>query len=644
MADLQDFGTAVGALIKGRATVADMAARMRWSSNYASDADALTTPGTYATNASTLNIPVAASGFIDQRQLGSSYQQVWSRYGTSGEQWWRYKGSTAWVAWQRIDAGLTAFVQASYLTINPADIPAAAAGMWPVPSSQTAFPFSGAGVLIQYPMHQTGTQRMQVAIPSSDVSQEWRRWGSTSWTAWTRTDAGTSKYVQASYLAVDPDNLPKTAIGVWPVPSSQAWASLPFTGNGTLAQYPIQQLSSAVYQSAIPSSDLTKEWRRYGGSGWGPWLPVHAEAPPIDAADAPSGSGFKLVPLALTLGPAYAGAVPTDGAARFPLRYAAPITRWRVHIEARDPRTGWVATTDSTINGVWVGTDDGTDSGKTTTAPTSVSGSAVIKAGEEWVSKWSDIPISGDMLLSIGYTASERGLVGGAWTSTTPADAFSTAGTWTKGARAPFSVWIEAETYATTPVVAVVGDSLSVGVGAALPINDSTLSQWARGFGALPVHYAQSGDTMANSESTAQWKWTRWQHLARPDACVMALGTNDLLTSGTSVAESQRLHGAVLANIRQFISGTVYDASVLPSTAFTGAPEDNRRAYNTWLGAQQDGARGVYWLGPAVSTDDETIPAALAPDGTHLTTAGYALLAAVLTDGAPLTAPAPLYA
>ncbi|MFI8778216.1 SGNH/GDSL hydrolase family protein [Brachybacterium paraconglomeratum] len=349
------------------------------------------------------------------------------------------------------------------------------------------------------------------------------------------------------------------------------------------------------------------------------------------------GSGWKRVPLAVTLGQPDADA-PTSGQYRVPLRWDAPIVRWRLHVANRQPKTG-ASRGSVDLGGVWAGARgvDGAWSG----TPTQISGAVSLPSdGSEWVSEWRDEPLDGDRMLAFTYTAPAApwSLCGGGWSVTGPIDGTATALTTVQSV--PLSWWIEAETYATTPVVAVIGDSLSCGVGATTPVLDSVLSQWCRAHGALPVHWAASGDHMLGMADGSAWKWTRWDGLARPDAVLWAVGSNDLASA--DLATMRARFSSVLPIVRERTDGPIFLATISPRDGETGTWETTRRAYNTWLRSRPAGARAVFEFAAAVSPDDETLIPALTSDGIHLTTAGYAAQVAAIAS--PLTSPAPVYA
>lgn len=370
------------------------------------------------------------------------------------------------------------------------------------------------------------------------------------------------------------------------------------------------------------------------GSTWLEWERVDAGAVRTDQQGTMR-RGFRTVPLALTRGRGEV-AKPATGSVRFPTGWAAPVTRWRIHMQNVNPRYGTAGTGTHTVTGFWVGDHDG-DGAMSNVQQ--VHGSATIPNSTEWVSPWLTVPVTGARMLSLGWSSSGGtpiGIQGGCWQTSASADAATPAPARAIQQTAPFSLWIEAETYASTPVVAVTGDSLSVGANATLPIHDSVISVYAREHGALPVHYASSGTTMAASLDPEHFKWQQFAGCDAPDSILWAMGSNDVF-GGPTLAEMKLRHeqfAAVLAGI----TPNVYAATIAPRTSNQDAGiASTRRAYNTWLGTQPDGIRDVFDFVTPVSADDLTIRPSMDADGTHYNSSGYVAQAAAITR--PITVP-----
>ena len=340
------------------------------------------------------------------------------------------------------------------------------------------------------------------------------------------------------------------------------------------------------------------------------------------APPATSPAGIKAVPLALTTGQS-GTLLNTSRSVRIPLRFNAPISRFRVHIRNWNPRLGNVVAAAVNFTGLWLA--DTTGSGAVTGTPTQLRGAFTTPAdGGQWTSGWFDAPLGGDVerLLCFGYTSTAQpwGLTGGSWQAAGSTSA--TSGAVTRTSLTPFDIWIEAETPATTPVIAGVGDSLTSGTGANLPVHESWVSQYARRVGGLPMHVSHHGDSIQGFLEVNPGKVTRWEDLARADAVVWALGGNDI-GAGRTLTRMQADYTALLPIIEAAVGPVAYAATVQPRNSWDGDTEFKRKSWNTWLAARP-GVRGVLDFATVVSADGDTLrPEYDSGDGTHLNTAGY---------------------
>ncbi len=409
-------------------------------------------------------------------------------------------------------------------------------------------------------------------------------------------------------------------------------ANTPTAASGTAQVMEILNNTGGVAQVNQVAYQGSEVWSRFQGSiGWSAWtqidvgaVDVAAMIPPVPPSSA--STTWRTVPLALTVGGSYAW-WPGDlaGAVRMPIRFAATVRRYRVHLRNYTTRRENAGSASVSVPRVWIGGR----SGSQITSPVQIA-SGLSSTGEDMVTPWRSVPLAADTDYMLAFTYSSDvatiAVQGGCYTTST-ADATS-AVDGTRAVRAPLDVWIEAEVEPSTPVLAAFGDSLSSGVSSTLPVYDSWLSQWCRANGALPVHYTGSGYTMDIWPSDTHPAWTRWQDLDRPDACIFAMGSNDIFGAGMTLAAAQARHTEALRQVRKFVSPVVYDMTILPRTSVTGDAETLRRSYNAWL--PKSGTRQVFNIVPAVSTDDETLMPAFDADGIHLNTAGYAAIAGVV--------------
>lgn len=320
--------------------------------------------------------------------------------------------------------------------------------------------------------------------------------------------------------------------------------------------------------------------------------------------------------------------------------------RFRVHIRNDNARTGSLRAGGGDFTGIWHGEHAG--GGAFTAAPQQLLGAFSTPAdGSEWVSPWLNAQIGGgtDWLLSFAYTSSAtlgpHYNAGGAYRDdASAAHGGTVAPALVKENLVPFDIWLEAETPASTPVIAGFGDSLTCGIGANLTVHDSWVSQYARMHSALPVHYAIGGTTMDRWFNVNGYYWDRWQGLSRPDAVIWAMGSNDVFT-GTSLADIQARHATIAPILAEKVTPHIYAATIMPRTSQTGATEDVRRAYNAWLTTLPGGAKDLFDFAASISLDDETIIPEYNSDGTHLTTSGYAENAEAINRAITAPAPAP---
>lgn len=409
-----------------------------------------------------------------------------------------------------------------------------------------------------------------------------------------------------------------------------ATANTPVDGSGVAITSGVGN-ATALQQTAFVYGIKPQIWMRYTGTiGWSAWQRVDAGAvpePPAPPAPA-SPRGFRTVPLALTVGGSTSAWSGTSGGIRLPVQFGATITRWRVHFRNINPREGAPQPATVTIGGVRFGRAGGSPHlyAQNPLIAQNLTGSGDL------VTPWqtTEIPANAPHLLGFNWTATAapRTVVGGGWTTEPGGSAYgANVAPVTPTTSMPLDVWIEAEAAPDVPIVAAFGDSISSGVGATQPVYDSWLSQYCRKIGALPVHYTASGDSMAGWSDPAHYKWTRWEHLSRPDAIVHAMGSNDVF-GGAGLATMQERYTTTMGILRT-LTPNVYGAKVLPRTSASGEMEDVRRAFNTWL--PQTEARDVFDFVTPVSADDERLADSDTTDGTHLTTLGYQKLANAIT-------------
>lgn len=419
------------------------------------------------------------------------------------------------------------------------------------------------------------------------------------------------------------DNLDTIPLGyrvhtVWSGAVAQA-LGLPNIAIGTVISSRFGTASGT--QTWLPRLTVGEEtWQRTERSnGWGAWTRVDAgviETVSMLRSAAPG--SLKTAPLALTLG--YGGAQTTGTGTTVVIQHM-PKTAARVqlHLANRNPRYAMADSPAVAITAAAIGLHNGSGGSSAWTTlpgegPTAYD-SGWIEVPEAWRGK--DI--------AVRYTWSSAGAIqrniGTGWTNGT------------KDNTPPLFAWLEVEVPASTPVIAAFGDSLSSGVSSARPVVDSWVDQYARQIGAVPAHWSASGDKASGWQGKVERKWFAYgEAIAAPDAMVYFMGSNDL-AEGVNLAEMQARISETAAAIKARITPVLFGATILPrNDQATGSTfETVRRQVNAWMPASGL-FRHVFAFSAAISSDDDTIVPAYNADGTHLNSAGYAALAAAVTQ------------
>lgn len=351
----------------------------------------------------------------------------------------------------------------------------------------------------------------------------------------------------------------------------------------------------------------------------------------------------RLVPLALTLGQGdMSWYTKTTDYFRIPLQFNAPISRWRLHLQNINPRTNSKKTGAVPFVGIALGDHKG--DGRYTAPPEQIHGAFTSPANaDEWVSPWftNNIGDNQQKLLELGFKDAPTApviLAGGGFQASAGAGFMNTQVTPWSVNSLPFSMWIEAQTPARTPVYAVFGDSLSVGIGAKLPVFQSPLSLYMRQQGGLPIHYAASGDTMTDWITAGEtgYKVNRWDGLTKADLLLFSMGSNDVFAGLSLVSLQERFKAALaLMSKRVASSAPIYLTTIYPRNNVTGSLENTRRSYNSWLKTQlgSGNIQDIFDTSVTVSADDENLKAEFADrDGVHLNEAAYSAISSTLSQ------------
>ncbi len=342
----------------------------------------------------------------------------------------------------------------------------------------------------------------------------------------------------------------------------------------------------------------------------------------------------KSAPLALTCA---AGGTVVDTApartVRYPFQIPVAAQRFRVHFGNRNDRTGTLYPGAVSFTGLWLGEaayTAGEMNGAMATAPAALEGAFVTPSnGSEWVSPWYDRDVADGVnyLLSAGYTnaggQTNHAGQGGAFVSTNPADASVLAPALSRVQQAPFDVWIEFEIPDDVPIIAALGDSLTAGTAATLPVHDSWPMPYAAMHKVWPAHFAHHGSDMAGWTSGDDWRWTKYGDIDY-DAVIWALGGNDI-SGGIDLATAQARFAALHPKVVNFLSSRIFLATIMPRNNWSPAIEAIRVAYNEWLFQRPLGAEAVVDFAKSVEASVGVLRADyVSGDGVHLKTIGYA--------------------
>lgn len=371
----------------------------------------------------------------------------------------------------------------------------------------------------------------------------------------------------------------------------------------------------------------TQMWvRSWSGSRerWTDWRLVSdtaraTQTPSTDGQAAGGEPGLKTVPLAVSTGRGGTNEN-ASGTYRYLMHWGAPITRWRVHISNVHPQYG-ASRGDATLGNVELRQGETSDVLQARRVDVLLQGTTTIKAGEEFVSQWRTDDLTTPHFLQLDVDGTNF------YRMESPSWKYDGAKYVPSTTTAPLWIWVEAETYSWTPVVALLGDSTGAGSGATLPVYDSTVSIEGRRLGFLPVHYAHSGDTLGGNVNADDPNYTRWagRGFATADSVVVQAGSNDL-HGGYDLAELKDRFTKVAQAVKQ-LSPVVLGSTIKPRYPVDESVEATRQAYNEWMRTQQPGGvRGVVDFDKAVAPQG-TIRDEFSYDRGHLTTAGHEAMA-----------------
>lgn len=312
------------------------------------------------------------------------------------------------------------------------------------------------------------------------------------------------------------------------------------------------------------------------------------------------------------------------------MKWGAPVSRFKVHVRNINPYTGTMGDDIPVeIKGVGLNANGVLSSEKTL----GLKGTA--KGSDDFATDWIDAPLEAgkEYGIRMNYTGSSTAKIvinaGGSYITSNPASIWAYNG-------APFHIWLEAETPASTKIYTFGGDSLTGGIGATLPVFDSWAYQLSRTQGVLPVMYAATGSYFDDwIDGSNPYRLTVWDgaRFAKGDVLFQNMGSNNIFV-GNSLSAMQTKSKSYTSVMKSKVkSGApVVTTAILPrnSKPASDATEQTRIQYNSWLAGKpvDIGATKHVDFISVISTDNDNIPTEKTTDGVHLTTASYADIAA----------------
>lgn len=415
-----------------------------------------------------------------------------------------------------------------------------------------------------------------------------------------------------------------------------------------------RQESLDEYTTAEPAATVWQ--RRKIGGLWNPWAIYSREI---------------ITPHHLTRPQATLTETTTSRSVRIPFNVPAAVRRWRVVIRNINYRTNTKYPGAVTLDTVAVGGQARNANGVRTSsfAPVAAfpsglrllaSDVAVADMGEGWASGWGTDPLTPgiDYMMSFGYLTNGQAVqlsMGGGWqTSGNPGNAGLTSDSTAAAAtRLPFDVRLELVTTDGTRQDVIIGDSISAGSNATLPVLEAPARTAGTNMGRLARLHTFGGAAFGewigvNWGDPASLKWQEITGAGRADRAVIALGSNDI-HAGTDLTTMKANFAALAALLRERVSPQIVACTVTPRTAWTGtAKESVRVAFNDWVRSHPEGITAVADTARAVEDATGHAPRTeyVATDGIHFNSAGSTALAGAVaspaaTSLADLAAPAP---
>lgn len=380
-----------------------------------------------------------------------------------------------------------------------------------------------------------------------------------------------------------------------------------------------------------------RRWERRRITGlWRAWVTVRSETVRAHSLTRPLGVRTETV---------------SSRSVRIPFGVPARARAWRVVIRNANYRSNETYTGQVTLDSLAFGQPARNAAGELTSSFTAAPvlfhvDVAIANLADGWSSNWSNRTLEPgqDYMISYGYLTNADPVhlgMGGGWrTDYSPGNArLQHDGTAVATDRQPFDVRIEYVTDDGVRTDVMVGDSISAGSNASIPIYDSPIMIASRATGrAVNLHgfggaaFGEWGNgAWANPESM---KWQDVTRYGRTDRAFIMLGNNDI-HAGDSLATLKANFTTLAAVLKERQSSSIIACTVTPRTAWTGtAKETVREQFNDWLRAYPAGITAVADTARAVEDSTGHAPRAdyVTSDGIHFNTAGSTALAGAMLD------------
>ena len=439
-----------------------------------------------------------------------------------------------------------------------------------------------------------------------------------NWSAWTRilpvTAPDADKWAKGAVTS-GITSIDQLTDGMWAVTSGTVATALGLPGTyGNLQIMTIANSRTAWWINTNGKFYIAIK----SGGAWGAFTEIGATQE-ITPPAASTNEWYKTVPMAVTTGSAISYRSPTSGLYRVLTQVTAPVSRFRVHVDMR--HSHWeTEISGATLKGISIGHRDGTQGMKNLT--NILTSDATVAANGEWVSEWVRHDLTQETFIEYWYEAPNEVIRMAA-----PAWEQQEDGSWVQKNTAPFFIWMELETYADTPVVAMLGDSTGVGSGSITAVWDSPLHITARKQKFIPVLYADTGHGLGTTSSMASRKIAKWAGFAEPDSVILEAGSNDIHGAGRTLEYvTTRLDTAI--NLAKQLAPVVYAATIKPRRNPDPAQESVRIDYNNYLRDEYEalGLHAVVDYSQAVAPTG-VISDEYSADDAHLNSAGQNAMA-----------------